>query len=274
MDKLIITCCPVGAETTRKDNPNLPLTPAEIAQASLDAVKAGASIVHLHVRDEKGNPSQDPKIFAEVIRLIRKEANPIIQISTGGAVTATAEERLRPVLELDEIPEMASLTTGTVNFGNDVFYNHPDLIETFAKNFLEKGIKPEIEVFEVGMIQNALKLVKRGLLKEPLHFDFVLGVPGGMPGLPQHLVYCVGLIPPGATWTVAGVGAAELSLGAIAIVMGGHVRVGFEDNIFYRKGELAESNAQLVARIARLSRELNREVANPDEARKILSIKG
>lgn len=272
MDKLIITCCPVGAETTRQDNPNLPLSPAEIAKASLDAVEAGASIIHIHVRDEQGNPSQDPKIFQEVIRLIRKEANPIIQISTGGAVTATAEERLRPVLELSELPEMASLTAGTVNFGNDVFMNHPALIETFAKTFLEKGIKPEIEVFEVGMINNALRLAKKGMLKTPIHWDFVLGVPGGMTGTVQNLVYLVGLIPEGSTWTVAGVGAAELSLGAVAITMGGHVRCGFEDNIFYKKGQLAESNAQLVNRIARLSRELNREVATPDEARKILGL--
>ncbi|HEY9766797.1 MAG TPA: 3-keto-5-aminohexanoate cleavage protein [Chroococcales cyanobacterium] len=274
MDKLIITCCPVGAETTRADNPNLPLSPSEIARASLDAVAAGASIVHLHVRDEKGNPSQDPKIFEEVIRLIRKDADPIVQISTGGAVTATAEERLRPVLELAQLPEMASLTTGTVNFGNDVFYNPPALIETFAKTFKEKGIKPEIEVFEAGMINNALRLVKKGHLLTPLHFDFVLGVPGAMTGNAANLIFLLGLIPEGSTWTVAGVGAAELALGAIAITLGGHVRVGFEDNIFYRKGELATSNAQLVSRIARLAGELNREVADPQEARRILKIKG
>lgn len=256
----------------REDNPAVPYTPAEIAREAIAAVQAGASLVHLHAREADGKPSQNPARFAEAIRLIRQEVDPIIQISTGGAVTATPDERLQPVRELDPAPEMASLTLGTVNFGSDVFWNPPDLIETFAREFLERGIKPELEIFEAGMMTTAQRLVKKGLLKEPLHFDFVLGVPGALAGTPKNLFYLVEQLPPGATWTVAGIGAAELTLGAIAVALGGHVRVGFEDNVFYRKGELATGNAQLVERIARIARELDRPVATPDQARALLSM--
>jgi 3-keto-5-aminohexanoate cleavage enzyme len=168
---------------------------------------------------------------------------------------------------------MASLSTGTCNFGPDVFMNTEEYMESFAKVMQENGVKPEIEIFEKGMIDNALKLVKKGLLSMPIHFDFVMGVPGAIPGEPRDLMYLVNSIPAGCTWTVAGIGRAELPLGVMAIVMGGHVRVGFEDNIFYSKGVVADSNAQLVERIARISRECGREVATPEEARKILGIK-
>ena len=269
---LIITCSPVGAEVMKADNPAAPYTPAEIAQEAIAAVKAGASIVHLHAREEDGAHSQRTVLFAETIRLIRQDVDPIIQISTGGAVTATPDERLQPVRELDPAPEMASLSLGTVNFGNDVFWNAPDLIETFAKEFQERGIKPELEIFDAGMMATAQRLVKKGLLNTPLHFDFVLGVPGAMAGTPENLMFLYGQLPAGATWTVAGIGAAELKLGTIAIALGGHVRVGFEDNVFYRKGELATSNAQLVERIARIAAELDRPIATPEEARALLNM--
>lgn len=269
---VILTCCPVGAEVTRDQHPRFPYTPEEIAREAIAAVRAGAALVHLHVREADGTPSQDPAIFAEVIRLIQAEVDPIIQISTGGAVTATVDDRLRPVRELKPPPEMASLTMGTVNFGDEVFWNPPSLIETFAREFGERGIKPELEIFEPGMIASALRLVKKGILKGPLHFDFVLGVPGASPATPQALMYMIEQLPADATWTVAGIGAAELTLGTIAMAMGGHVRVGFEDNLYYRKGELAESNAQLVARMARIAEELNRPVATPDQARELLTM--
>ncbi|HEY9898388.1 MAG TPA: 3-keto-5-aminohexanoate cleavage protein [Pantanalinema sp.] len=269
---LIITCCPVGAEITRAQHPGFPYTPHEIAREAIGAVKAGAAIVHLHVREDDGTPSQDPARFAETIRLIKAEVDCIIQISTGGAVTATVDDRLKPVRELDPTPEMASLTMGTVNFGDEVFWNPPSLIETFAGEFTRRGIKPELEIFEPGMIASATKLLKKGILQGPLHFDFVLGVPGASPGTPRALMHMIEQIPADATWTVAGVGAAQLTLGMIAIAMGGHVRAGFEDNLYYRKGELAESNAQLVARMARLATEANRPVATPDQAREILKM--
>jgi 3-keto-5-aminohexanoate cleavage enzyme len=269
---LIITCSPVGAEVTKADNPAAPYTPAEIAREAIAATRAGASIIHLHAREEDGSPSQRTELFAEAVRLIRQDVDVIIQISTGGAVTATPDERLQPVRELSPAPEMASLTLGTVNFGNDVFWNPPDLIATFAREFRERGIKPELEIFEAGMMTTAQRLVKQGLLEGPLHFDFVLGVPGALAGTPENLMMLYGQLPAGATWTVAGIGAAELRLGTMAIALGGHVRVGFEDNVFYRKGELATSNAQLVARIARIAHELDRPIATPDEARALLSM--
>jgi 3-keto-5-aminohexanoate cleavage enzyme len=148
-----------------------------------------------------------------------------------------------------------------------------DYILRFAKEMYERNIKPEIEVFDRGMINNALYLVKKGILELPLHFDFVMGVPGAIPGKFRDLVYLVESIPPGCTWTVAGIGRYELPLATHAIAMGGHVRVGFEDNIYYRKGELAISNSQLVERIVRIAKELDREVATPDETRKILNIR-
>ncbi|HBS93679.1 MAG TPA: 3-keto-5-aminohexanoate cleavage protein, partial [Firmicutes bacterium] len=150
--------------------------------------------------------------------------------------------------------------------------NTMDDIRTFAKTMISKGVKPEIEAFDSGMVQNALTLVKQGILELPLHFDFVLGVPGAMPGTPEALMYMKSLLPAGCTWTVAGIGRTELPLGAMAIILGGHVRVGFEDNVYYKRGQLAESNAQLVQRIARLAEELGREVATPAEARKILHL--
>lgn len=270
MDKVIITCALCGAETTREDNPNLPILPRELAEAALEAYNEGASIIHLHVRREDGSPSMDTALFKETLERIQAACPAIVQFSTGGAVGMPLEERIAP---LSLRPEMATLTTGTVNFGDDVFYNPPEFMAAFAKRMKELGIKPEIEVFESGMIKNALYLVRQGLLSEPLHFDFVMGVPGGIPASAKDLIYLVESIPQGMTWSVAGVGRHEITLGTMALAMGGHVRVGFEDNIYYHRGVLAESNAQLVARIARIAEELGREVATPQEAREILQIK-
>ena len=269
MDKLIITVAVCGAEVTKQDNPNLPTTPEEIAQDVYNCFLKGASIVHLHVRDKDGKPTQDIEVFKKTMELIRSQCDIIIQISTGGALSATPEERAAP---LALIPEMASLTCGTVNFGSGVFWNPPDLIESFARRMKELKIKPEIEVFEAGMINNAIQLVKKGLLQLPLHFDFVMGVPGGITGNIRDLVYLVESIPSGSTWSVAGIGRFELPLAVAAIIMGGHVRVGFEDNIYYSKGVLAQSNAQLVERVVRIARELGREIASPEEARRILNL--
>ena len=269
MNKLIITAALVGAEVTRQEQPHLPLTPSEIADAAYDACQAGASIVHLHARKPDGTSTQSATVFAEIIRLIRQRCDVIIQVSTGGAVGMTAAERLEPVTLK---PEMATLTTGSVNFGGDIFVNSPADIEQFAKTIQQFGVKPEVEVFDSGMITTALRLVKIGLLTPPLHFDFVLGVPGAAPATLKTLMHLVEMLPTDATWSVAGIGAAELPLALHAVLMGGHVRVGFEDNIFFHKGILAESNAQLVDRVARLSREVGREIASPAEARKVLGL--
>lgn len=269
MNKLIITAALVGAELTRADHPDLPLTPEEIGRAAAQAREAGASIIHLHVRDEAGQPTQDIEVFGRAIEAIRARCDVIIQVSTGGAVGMTAEERLQPVYLR---PEMASLTTGSVNFGDDVFLNPPPLVEHFARVMQEQGVKPEIEVFDVGMVAAALRLLRKGLISEPLHFDLVMGVPGGVPGTPKNLLHLVEGLPLGATWSVAGIGRTQTPMTTMAIIMGGHVRVGFEDNIYYTKGALADSNAQLVARVVRIAKELGREVASPAEARRMLGI--
>jgi 3-keto-5-aminohexanoate cleavage enzyme len=269
MDKLIITAALTGAEVTREQQPNLPITPDEIAEAAYEAYQAGASMVHVHARKPDGVPTQEKEVYKEIMEKIAAKCNIIFQPSTGGAVWHKAEERIQPVLLR---PEMASLTAGTCNFGPDVFMNTEEYIETFAKTMNEYGVKPEIEIFDKGMIDNALRLVKKGLLKPPLHFDFVMGVPGAIMGYPQDLMHLVNSIPQGSTWTVAGIGRFELPLSVMAIVMGGHVRVGFEDNIFYTKGVVAESNAQIVARVVRIAKECGREIASPDEARQILGL--
>jgi 3-keto-5-aminohexanoate cleavage enzyme len=269
MEKLIITAALVGAEVTRKEQPHLPVLPEEIAAEAAAACKAGAAICHVHVRNPDGTPSQDRQLYSRLFRLIRDACDVIVQPSTGGAVGMGLKERMEPLFLQ---PEMASLTMGTINFGDGVFYNPPDWIEQFAKMMLDRGIKPELEIFDTGMVANALRYHRRGILKDPLHFGFVMGVPGGIPATAKHLLALVEEIPPGSTWSVAAIGRAQLPLSAVAIALGGHVRVGFEDNIYYRKGELAVSNAQLVARIVRLARELERPVATPDEARRILGL--
>ncbi len=270
MEKLIITAALTGAEVTRDQQPNLPLTPDEIAEAAYECYLAGASIVHVHARDAEGNPTQDIDVYKEIKEKVEAKCPIIFQPSTGGAVWHTPEQRLQPV---DLKPEMATLSCGTCNFGPDVFMNSEEYIEKFAVKMQEMGVKPEIEVFERGMIENAKRLVKKGLVKAPLHVDFVLGVPGACPGNPEDLMFMVNQIPQDWTWTVAGIGRTETPLAVMAIIMGGHVRVGFEDNVYYSKGRLAKSNAEFVERIVRLAKEIGREVATPDEARAILGLK-
>lgn len=268
MEKLIITVALDGAEVTREQNPYLPITPVELAEDAARCRQAGASMVHVHGRLSDGTPTQSGQVYAEILKETRARTDIIVQTSTGGAVGMSAEERLQPVMLK---PEMASLTTGTVNFGRGVFENSPEMIEQFARTMVEQGVVPEIEAFDVGHIANALALVKQGILKLPLHFDFVLGVPGGIPGTVKNLLFMSESIPEGCTWSVAGIGRAQLPLATAAIILGGHVRVGLEDNIYYSKGVLT-SNVMLVDRVVRLARELGREVATPDEARRILRV--
>lgn len=271
MEKLIITAAISGAEVTRDDNPNLPLSPEEIAEEAARCREAGAAVAHIHARGPKGEPTQDREVYRRIMEEVKKRTDIIIQLSTGGAVWMTPEERIQPVTLS---PEMCTLSTGTCNFGkDDTFVNKLNDIEYFAKEIEKYGVLPEIEVFEWGMVETGCRLIKKGLVPPKVNFDFVLGVPGALSGTPKALVTLVSEIPSNCTWTVAGIGRYELPLGMMAIAMGGNVRVGFEDNIYYTKGVLAESNAQLVARIARISKELARPVATPDEAREILGIK-
>ncbi|WP_053954754.1 3-keto-5-aminohexanoate cleavage protein [Inediibacterium massiliense] len=278
MEKLIITAAICGAEVTKEHNPNVPYTVEEIAREAESAYKAGASIIHLHVRNDDGTPTQDKARFKACIDAIRKLCpDAIIQPSTGGAVGMTDMERLQsteveePQLGLKH-PEMATLDCGTCNFGGDeVFVNTDNTIKTFGKTMIERGVKPEIEVFDKGMVDIAIKMHKKGFIKAPMHFDFVLGVQ--MTATARDLAFIADSIPAGSTWTVAGVGKNQYPMAALAIVMGGHVRVGFEDNVYIEKGVMAESNGQMVEKAVRLAKELGREIATPAEAREILGLK-
>jgi 3-keto-5-aminohexanoate cleavage enzyme len=271
MDKLIITAAICGAEVLKEHNPAVPYTVEECVREARTAYDAGASIIHLHVRYDDGTPTQDKERFRVIMDAIA-EACPgvIIQPSTGGAVGMTNDERLQPT-ELN--PEMATLDCGTLNFGGDeIFENTENTIKYFGERMIERGIKPELEVFDKSMIEMALRLEKKGYIKKPLHFDFVMGVNGGIGGSLRDFVFLRGSIPSDATYTVAGLGRFEMPLAAAAIIDGGHVRVGFEDNVYISKGVLAKSNGELVEKVVRLARELGREIAGPAEARAILSL--
>ncbi len=272
MEKLIITACICGAEVTKEQNPNVPYTVEEIVREAKSAYDAGAAIIHLHVREDDGTPTQSADRFKECIDAIRKELpDVIIQPSTGGAVGMSNEERLAPI---DLNPEMATLDCGTCNFGGDeIFVNTENMIVDFAKKMNEYNVKPEIEVFDKGMVDMAIRLHKKGFIKAPMHFDFVMGVNGGISGTPRDLLFMAESIPQGSTWTASGVGRAEFPMVTMAILMGGHARVGFEDNIYLSKGVMAKSNGELVEKVVRLAKELGREIATPDEARKILGLK-
>ncbi|MGE4232198.1 MAG: 3-keto-5-aminohexanoate cleavage protein [Bacteriovoracia bacterium] len=269
-NKLIITCAITGAETTKQQNPALPITPEEQAQAALDCYNAGATIIHLHVRDDKGNPSQSLERFKDSISAIRAKCPVIIQISTGGAVGEKIEKRIAP---LDLKPEMASLNVGSVNFGDEVFVNLPKDIDALAQKMISNKIKPELEVYDFGMLEYGIKLVKKGTVLNPAHFQFVLGTAHGISGEPRNLCRMADILPSNSTWTAAGVGRYQLPVAAQSIVMGGHVRVGLEDNIYWSKGVLAKSNAQLVERVAKLADTLQRDVASVEDAKEILCLK-
>ncbi len=270
MDKLIITAAICGAEVTKDHNPAIPYTVEEIGREAEAAYKAGASIIHLHVREDDGTPTQDKARFKLCMdEILKRCPDVIIQPSTGGAVGMTDLERLQPT-ELG--PEMATLDCGTLNFGGDeIFINTENTIKNFGKIMIERGIKPEVEVFDKGMIDYAIKYAKQGFIKEPMHFDFVLGVQ--MSASARDLAFMVDSIPAGSTWTVAGIGRHEFPMAAIGMAMGGHVRVGFEDNVYLSKGVLAKSNGELVEKVVRIANELGREIATPDEARQILGLK-
>ncbi|MBP7309939.1 MAG: 3-keto-5-aminohexanoate cleavage protein [Candidatus Cloacimonetes bacterium] len=274
MEPLILTAAITGAETTRKDQPNLPVTPEEQAREAKACFAAGARVIHLHVREDDGSPSQRLERFSASIAAIRNAVpEMIIQISTGGAVGEPFEKRLAP---LALKPDMGTLNAGTLNFGNEIFINHPLDIIRLAEAFKEYGVVPEVEVYESGMIDIVAKLVKQGIIThQPLHVQFVLGVPGGMSGKPKNVLYMAEHLAseiPTATWAVAGIGRWHLPTAMIALATGGHIRCGFEDNIFYHKGIVADSNAQLVARIARIAAEIGRPLATPDQAREILAL--
>ncbi|MCM8748362.1 3-keto-5-aminohexanoate cleavage protein [Thermomicrobiaceae bacterium CFH 74404] len=271
MDKLIISVATTGSWTTRQQTPYVPITEEEIAEQAVQCWREGAAIVHIHVRDDEGRPTCDPARYARVRELIRaRGCDLIINMSTGGgAGQVPDEERIAPVRLR---PEIASFDAGSLNFGERVFVNSPQFLEALAQEMQAYGVKPEIECFESGFIENARRFIERGLFQPPYWFQMVLGVRGGAPATVDQLVHMVRQLPPNSLWSVCAIGRHQLPLNVAAMVMGGHVRTGLEDNIYYSYRVLAEGNAPLVARLVRIARELGREVATPAEARQILGL--
>lgn len=269
---LIISAALTGSWPTKAQNPNLPVTEEEIAAAAVDAAQAGAAIVHIHVRNDAGKVTCEPARYAKVRSLIRQAGcDVVINMSTGGgAGQTTDEERAEPV---DLRPEIASFDCGSTNFGSGVFVNSPAFLDGLADRMNRNGVLPEIECFEPGHVANALRLINEGKIDPPFWFQFVLGVRGGSPGTVKQLMNMLDMLPARSSWSVCGIGRAQLTLGVAAMVMGGHVRTGMEDNLFYHKGVLAESNAQLVARLTRIAGELGRPIATPNQTRDILGLK-
>lgn len=278
-DKVIITVAVTGSIPTRENNPNIPFTPEEVAEEAFKSYEAGAAVVHLHARDPTtGKPisgEESVEVFGKYLKLIKERCDMICQITTGGGATTIAgleqEKRLKPVIALK--PEMASLNTGSMNFGNRIFPNPPELVQKFAKTMLELGVKPEMEVYEVGHITSAIEyVINPGLLNSRPQFSLVIGTAGGIAASPKNLLFMEESLPSDCTWQVIAIGRHQIPLGTMGVLLGGNVRVGFEDNVYLSKGTLAKSNAELVAKMGRIIRALGKQVATVDEAREFLSL--
>jgi 3-keto-5-aminohexanoate cleavage enzyme len=270
-EPVIITVAPTGAEVSREQNPRLPITPEEIARDVAACAREGASAVHIHARTPDGRPTTDPDVLRRIARLIRDECDIVIGMSTGAQVGMSHEERIRV---LDASPEVSSLNCGSLNFGDEIFDNDPALIEALAKRMRADGVRPELEIYDLGMLATAGRLLDGGLLADPPLYNFVMGVRGGIRATTENLIAMLRNMPRPGHWTATGIGRDQLPLTTVACVMGGHMRVGFEDNVYYRRGQLASSNAELVARARRLAEELSRPVATPTQAREILGVNG
>jgi 3-keto-5-aminohexanoate cleavage enzyme len=270
MEKLIITAAVTGSLPTKRITPHVPITPAEIVDAGVRCEQAGAAVIHVHARNSQDeSPSTDQRIFEEIYQGLKERTGLIIQISTGGRAGMSYEQRSE---RLKLCPEMASLTPGSVNFPDSVYANSPELITRLSSDMQRLGIKPEMEIFDVSMISNAIDLAEHGLAETPLHFNFVMGSKGAIQATIENLVHLRNSIPVGATWTVTGVGRAQLVMNTHSMLMGGHVRIGLEDNVYLRKGELAP-NERFVERMVKFATEFGRGVASPDEARRIMKLK-
>lgn len=272
MEKLVITAAICGAEVTKNHNPAVPYTVEECVREASSAYNAGAAMIHLHVREDDGTPTQSKKRFKVIMDAIR-DACPdvIIMPSTGGACGMSNDARLEPI-ELN--PEIATLDCGSVNFGgDDVFINTENGVKYFAKQMQARHIKPEIECFDLSGVQSALRIIKKeGSVNPPYEFNFGFGVSGGIGASVFDFAIMRNALPEGAVYTATGIGRHEFPIAMLAILDGGHVRVGFEDNVYISKGVLAKSNGELVEKVVRMSREFGREIASPAEARKILTI--
>lgn len=273
MNKVIITVAVTGSRPTKAMNPATPYTPAEIADAAVAAHAAGAAIAHIHVRDpQTGAPDSRLELFAEVLDRIRSRCDMLVNLTTSGLnivgddVTA---QRLEPV---SLRPELCSLDVGSLNFRDQLFANPPDFGEEAAQRMRAAGVKPEIEVFDTGHIDQAAAMIEQGMFDAPPYFQLCMGVNWGIAATPENLIFMRNKLPSGAQWSVLGVGRAQLAMVALGVLLGGHVRVGFEDNLYLRKGVLARSNAEFVEQAVQIVHMLQREVATPAEARRILGI--
>ena len=289
MEKVIVTVALVGGITTREKNPNVPMTPKEIAESAVESYHAGAAICHVHVRDpETHEPSSKIELYQEVFQRIREKCDMIINLSTGfggrlgydpgvkdrpwdTVQLKSPEERAEHVIKLK--PELCSLDVGTLNFGQRAFVNLMTVVETMATMIKEVGTKPELEIFDIGHIRIARHLISKGLVEKPPLFQLCLGIPWGIEATVENLVYMRNNLPSDALWYAFGTGSNQFTMAAASVVMGGHIRVGFEDNIYIKKGTLAASNAQLVAKAVDIARLMDREVASAQEARQILKLK-
>lgn len=276
--KTIITAAVTGAWPKKENNPNVPMTPSEIADDVYACWKAGAAIAHLHMRDDEGNGTMSTAKFEETWDLIHSrypDCDIVLNLTTSGDIHADDEIRVAHVKKLK--PEMASYDCGSMNWLNSgLFINSPKFLEDCGLLFQELNVKPEIECFDPGMIANAAYYLKKGVLKAPLHFQMCMGCANGIPGSVKNLVFMketMDQLCPGSTWSCFGVGHSAMEIMYAAVALGGHIRVGMEDNVMYSKGVLAESNAQFVERAARVIREFGNDVATPDEAREILNLK-
>ncbi len=271
-DPLIITTAITGSQPTKAANPAVPVTPDEQIEATHEAFEAGSALVHVHVRNLDESPASDPELFARVQEGVKKHCpGMIIQFSTGGRGRDQGERGAMLYLK----PDMASLATGSVNFPDRIYENPPDFVEGLASSMLKYGVKPEIEVFDVAMLYNAVKLAERELIEVPLHVQFVMGIPNAMPAHRPLLEFLIGELNtamPRATWSGMGVARNQLVVNRWCLELGGHTRTGFEDNIRYDKDRLAKSNAELVSRVAAMAEEHGRKAATPAEARALLGL--
>ena len=272
-DPVIITVAPTGPLTTRENHPALPVTPAEIGEAVAEASAAGAAVAHVHARDENELPTADPQVYAAIAREIRERCDIVVQASTGVGLDVSCEDRVK-IISSDQVEvTMATLNPASMTFGQGTFSNPPWFVEQLAQLMKDRGIQPELELYDFGHVPLCLDLVKRGLVDGPLQFSFVMGVRGGMPGDPALLPTLVSMLPEGAIWQAIGIGRAQLPLSFAALALGGNLRVGYEDNVYFRKGELAESNAQFVTRAVELVHAAGREVATADYVRERLGVR-
>lgn len=273
-NKVIITAALCGTITPKSVNPHIPITPVEIAEDAYRCWQAGASVVHLHMRDDEGQGTMDSSKFREAINGIRAYADCDIIIgctSSGTLLFSSDEERMRHFKLISEI-EIGSFDAGTMNWScNHVFDNSPEFLEKLGRAYQEHGVKPELEIFDSGMLGNVEHYIKIGVLKSPAYCQFCLGILGGMKATPENLMFLKTQLPPDAVWSAFGIGAAHMPIMYSAIAMGGHVRVGLEDNVYYSKGVKA-TNVQLVERAVQAIRLFGKDVATPEEAREILNL--